>query len=98
MGNSTNQEHSVYTVRGVLARDTFHRKTSLLSHPGGLQARLLHLVFPLFDGRKKQQLATTTAPCGLIKLPPWLLSVSLIRPLTWTSESILVYGYSARGP
>lgn len=55
-------------------------------------------LLPLFDGRRKQQLATTPAPCGLIKLRRRLLSVSLIRPPAWTSESVLVYGYGARGP
>lgn len=36
MGNSTKQDHFVYTVRGVLASDTFHHKTHLLLLPGGL--------------------------------------------------------------
>lgn len=98
MGNSTKEDHFVYTVRGVLASDTFHRKTSLLFLPGGFQLVRFTSVFLCSTGGKKQQLATTTAPCGLIKLPPPLLSVSLIRPLTWTSESVLVYSYGARGP
>lgn len=45
----------------------------------------------------KQQLATSP-PCGLIKLLLWLLSVSLIRPLTWTSETVTVYSYRVKGP
>lgn len=41
--------------------------------------------------------ACNSPPCGLIKLLLWLLSMSLIRPLTWTSETVPVYGYSVKG-
>lgn len=54
-----------------------------------------YLVFCSSD--EKQQLAPSP-PCGLIKLLLWLLSVSLIRPLTWTSETVTVYSYRVKGP
>lgn len=34
MGNGADQDHSVYTVKGVLAPDTSHRKISLFRLPG----------------------------------------------------------------
>lgn len=53
----------------------------------------LRLYIPFVSTTGKQQLAL--APCGLIKLLQWLLSVSLIRSLAQTSGTSLVYSYRA---
>lgn len=66
MGNSTDQDHFVYTVKGVLARDTFHRKISLFRLPGA-RSKKKKMRLLLFDWRGEKN----TPACNNYR-PMWV--------------------------
>lgn len=84
----------LYSTLAACVRSSGRTKAdTLLCFPLLTQTVVLRSSVFTCSAAGKQQLAF--APCGLIKSLQWLLSVSLIRPLAWTSGSRLVFSYRA---